>query len=145
MSQILQALTTFCSAVFFGAAVYISLVQHPAANETGQEFTTRFFRPMYRRGAVMQASLAVVGTLSGILAYVSGSGAIWLLAALLLGSVVPITLLVIRPVNDQLMSQTLDSSSSLAGELLARWGRLHGLRVFGSGLSFFVCLIAAYV
>lgn len=99
---------------------------------------------MYRRGAVMQASLAIVGTVSGILAYASGSGTIWLLAALLLGSVVPITLLVIKPVNDQLMSQTLDSSSSLAGELLARWGRLHAFRVFGSGLSFFVCLIAAY-
>lgn len=69
----------------------------------------------------MQASLAIVGTVSGILAYASGLGTIWLLAALLLGSVVPITLLVIKPVNDQLMSQTLDSSSSLAGELLARW------------------------
>lgn len=92
----------------------------------------------------MQASLALIGTLSGVLAYASGSGPIWLLAALLLGSVVPLTLLVIRPVNDELMSETLDASSPLAGELLARWGRLHGLRTVVGGLSFFVCLLATY-
>jgi hypothetical protein len=37
--------------VFFGAALYNSLVQHPAALETGTDFAARFFRSMYARAA----------------------------------------------------------------------------------------------
>ena len=56
-----KALATFCCGIFFGAALYISLVQHPAALETGADFAARFFTPMYNRAAIMQASLALVG------------------------------------------------------------------------------------
>jgi hypothetical protein len=31
MLEVSKLLTTFCCGVFFGAALYISLVQHPAA------------------------------------------------------------------------------------------------------------------
>jgi len=43
-----KLLATFCGDVFFRAALYISLVQHPAALETGQDFAVRFFQ--YRTG-----------------------------------------------------------------------------------------------
>ena len=54
MHEITKLLATFCCGVFFGAALYISLVQHPAAVETGTDFAGRFFRPMYRRAAILQ-------------------------------------------------------------------------------------------
>ena len=38
MPEITTLLTTFCCGVFFGAAFYISLVQHPGALETGNDF-----------------------------------------------------------------------------------------------------------
>jgi hypothetical protein len=74
MLEAAKLLATFCCGVFFGAALYISLVQHPAAFETGNDFARRFFRPMYRRAAVLQASLALIGCASAIAAWLSGAG-----------------------------------------------------------------------
>jgi len=135
-----KVLATFCCGVFFGAAAYISLVQHPAAIETGSEFAVRFFAPMYRRASIMQASLAIVGSIASIVAYLLGAGRAWLLSAILMGSVVPFTLLVVEPLNDQI--KVLDPSAERAVELLMKWGRLHWVRTIISGLSFAVCLVA---
>jgi hypothetical protein len=125
--------------VFFGAALYISVVQHPAALETGNDFAARFFRPMYRRAAVLQASLALVGCASSIAAWLGGAGELWLIAAVLIGSVVPFTLIVIKPVNDALLEKREVTSG--AGGLLLRWGYLHWARSVASGLAFLLCLI----
>jgi hypothetical protein len=133
-----EVLATFCCAVFFGAAAYISLVQHPAALETGSEFAVRFFAPMYRRASVIQASLAIAGTAASIVAYLLGAGRRWILAAILIISVVPFTLLVIEPVNEQI--KTLDPSAAPGAELLIRWGRLHWFRTVASGAAFVTCL-----
>ena len=139
MLEVTKLLATFCCGVFFGAALYISLVQHPATLETGNEFAARFFRPMYRRAAGLQASLALVGCASAIAAWLSGAGALWLAAAVLIGSVVPFTLIVIKPVNDALLKNR-DAASEVAA-LLTRWGHLHWARTAVSGLAFLVCLI----
>lgn len=133
------ALATFCCGVFFGAAAYISLVQHPAALETGVDFAARFFPPMYGRAAVMQASLAVAGTVTTLVAYFLGAGRAWLAAAVLMISVIPFTLLIVDPVNQQL--KTIDPSNDQAVGLLIRWGRLHWVRTVIGGLSFVTCLI----
>ena len=45
----MEIIATFACGIFFGAALYISLVQHPATLETGPAFTGQFFPPMYRR------------------------------------------------------------------------------------------------
>lgn len=135
-----EALATFCCGVFFGAAAYISLVQHPAALETGSEFAVRFFAPMYRRASIMQASLAVVGSLASIIAYLFGAGQVWLFSAVMIGSVVPFTLLLVEPLNDQI--KALDPSAQQGLDLLIKWGRLHWVRTVASGLSFALCLVA---
>ncbi len=139
MLEVTKLLATFCCGVFFGAALYISLVQHPAALEIGDEFAARFFRPMYRRAARLQASLALVGCASASVAWLSGAGALWLAAAVLIGSVVPFTLIVIKPVNDALL-QNRDAASEVA-VLFTRWGYLHWARTVASGLAFLLCLI----
>lgn len=134
-----EALATFCCGVFFGAALYISLVQHPAALETGNDFAARFSPAMYRRAAVMQASLALLGCAAAIAAWLRGAGRLWLAVAVLIGSVVPFTLVVIKPVNDALIQ-----GSALPGELgalLVRWGQLHWARTVASGLAFVLCLV----
>ena len=138
MLEVTKLLATFCSGVFFGAALYISFVQHPAALETGSDFARRFFRPMYRRAAVLQASLALVGCASAIAAYLGGADERWLAAAVLIGSVVPFTLIVIKPVNDALL-QNRDAASEV-GVLLTRWGYLHWARTVASGLAFLLFL-----
>lgn len=78
-----------------------------------------------------------------MLGCVVGLLAAWLLrdltvgiAAVLLGLVVPFTLIVIFPTNKRLLAPSLDSRSVTAGQLLARWNRLHGLRSVLSGVAF---------
>jgi len=141
MLEAVKLLATLCCGVFFGAALYISLVQHPAALETGNEFAARFFPPMYGRAAAMQASLAVVGCAAAIAAWLRGAGRWWLAAAVLLGSVVPFTLVVMKPVNDALL-QGGDVSTVELDALLIRWGYLHWARTVASGLAFVTCLVA---
>ncbi len=139
MLEVIKLLATFCCGVFFGAALYISLVQHPATLETGNDFAARFFRPMYRRAAILQASLALVGCATAIAAWLGGGGRLWLAAAVLIGSVVPFTLVVIRPVNDALLQG--GPVMLELGVLLTRWGYLHWARTAASGLAFIFCLL----
>ncbi len=49
-----ELVATLSCGVFFGAALYVRLVQHPATLETGPDFASRFFAPMYRRAATLQ-------------------------------------------------------------------------------------------
>lgn len=71
----------------------------------------------------MQASLAVVGCAAAIGAWLSGAGRWWLVAAVLLGGVVPFTLVVLKPVNDALFQGGNFSTVEL-GAVLSRWGYL---------------------
>jgi hypothetical protein len=59
-----------------------------------------------------------------------------LLGGLLLGTVIPFTLLVILPTNKHLLDPGLDRRSAKAASLLDRWGRLHMVRSVASGLAF---------
>ena len=118
-----QLVAVFCTGVFFGVALYISLVQQPAALEAGVAVAGRFFAPMYRRAARMQVPLAILGTLSGSWAWWAGGGRLWLVGALLLFAVVPFALVVIMPVNDQLLAADRGPAAPDTEVLLAAGGR----------------------
>ena len=135
-------IATVCCGIFAGAALFVSAVQHPAAIEAGEGLAARFFPPMYRRAATMQASLAVVGSVAAILAWLVGEGFSTLLGGLLLGSSVPVTLILIKPINDRLLANDLDPISGEASELLGEWARLHRIRSATSALGF-LCLLGA--
>jgi hypothetical protein len=137
-----KLLASFCCGVFFGAALYISLVQHPAALETGIDFAARFFGPMYGRAAIFQASIALTGCAAGVAAWLSGAGRLWLAAAVLIGSVVPFTLIVVKSVNDVLLQG--GAAGSELSALLVRWGYLHWVRTVASGAAFAVCLVDVF-
>ena len=126
--MLLANFATLATALFTGAAVYISLVEHPARLLCPTAHAVEQWRPSYKRATVMQASLAVAGPLLALAAWLIGAGLVWLLAGLLLGSVVPFTLIVMWPTNKQLEDPGLDTASELARSLLVRWGRLHAIR-----------------
>jgi hypothetical protein len=88
----------------------------------------------------MQASLAAMGLVSSIAALLAGASSLWIVAGVLLGSVIPFTLIVILPTNKQLLSPALDRRSAETGRLLARWGRLHAVRSVFSGLALLLFL-----
>ena len=66
--MVLLALTTAIAGIFFGAALYVNLVEHPARVSCGTEAAVKEFGPSYRRGAVMQGSLSAIGGLLGLAA-----------------------------------------------------------------------------
>ena len=140
--MIFQVAALFSCGTFFGAALYISLAQHPAALEAGVSVGGRFFPPMYKRAAPLQIALALVGFLAGIVAWYQGEDFLWLLGSLLLISVVPITLIAIKPVNDILLAPGNNPDSEETGKLLEKWGPKHWLRTLVSGASFLMYLFA---
>jgi hypothetical protein len=125
---IFQFVATLAAILFTGAAIYINLAEHPARMECGTELAATVFGPSYRRAAVMQAILAVAATTGGVGAWFMDAGLPWLLGALLILLVVPFTLLVIRPTNNQLLDSNLVRTSESAHRLLERWGELHAVR-----------------
>jgi hypothetical protein len=62
---------------------------------------------------------------------------------LLLGLVIPFTLVIIMPINQQLLDPTLDKESQQAQELLSRWGKLHAVRSALSGMALVIFLFSA--
>ncbi len=126
--MLLELLATLCSGLFAGAAIYINLVEHPARLECGTRTAVTQWRTGYRRAAAMQASLALIGLVAAVAAWGQGRGVPVLFAGLLLGAVVPFTLIVILPTTQLLLAPTLDADAPAAAALLKQWGHLHAVR-----------------
>lgn len=127
---------TLACGLFFGAALYISVVQHPATLEAGAAFAGRFFAPMYRRASVLQVGAALVGTTGGAVAWLQGADRLWLAGAALLFAVIPFTLVFLMPVNHQLLAPGRSAEAADTEALLRRWAPLHAVRTTLSGVAF---------
>ncbi len=57
------------AAVFAGAAIYVSVAEQPARLHPDDRSLLAEWKPAYQRGFAMQASLAVIGFLAGLLAW----------------------------------------------------------------------------
>ena len=143
LRQFAEFVAVLSCSLFAGASVYINLVEHPARMECGVEIAATEFAPSYRRATIMQASLAALGLLSSIAAWLAGATFWWLGAGALLGSVIPFTLFVILPTNKLLLNPMLDKRSVEAARLLARWGALHAVRSVLSGVALLLFLYVA--
>jgi hypothetical protein len=132
--------TVLACTLFAGAALYVSLVEHPARMECGTELAATVFGPSYRRAAVMQATLALVATVGGVATWLMGSGMMWLIGAALIFAVIPFTFVVIMPTNKQLLDATIDRRAEATRILLHRWGRLHAMRTLLSLLASMIFL-----
>src|SRR5260370_42471010 len=138
-----ESLAILCSGLSACAAVYISFVEPPARILCGTRLAITQFAPSYKRATVTQASLAALGTLAAIAASLEGAPAPWLVGGLLLGAVIPFTLIVILPINKRLLDPSLDKDSQQAQQLLQRWAMLHAVRSALSLASFLAFLFAA--
>src|SRR5260370_42360387 len=132
---------TLASGIFAGAAMYVNFVEQPARLSCGVELAVTEWRPSYKRGTVMQAPLAVIGSLAALISWWFDRGLAWLVGGLLLLLIIPFTFFVILPSNKLLESRELDLRSEKAGRLLRRWGRLHAVRSILSGMAFVIFLL----
>jgi hypothetical protein len=55
-----EIVALLCIGLFSGAAAYVTFVEHPARVSCGPALAVAEFGPSYRRGTVMQASLAAM-------------------------------------------------------------------------------------
>jgi uncharacterized membrane protein len=82
----------------------------------------------YSRATLLQAPLAILALLASAAAWLFGAGGWWLVAGILIGTVVPFTLLFIMPTNHKLLATERDAVSAETRALFERWGRLHAVR-----------------
>lgn len=122
------------AALFTGAAIYITVAEQPARLQLDIGAALQEWKPSYKAGFAMQASLAVLGAIAGGLQWYFSNELIWLIGALVLLANWPFTVLCILPVNNVLMATQIAAADAHTRTLIARWGRLHFWRaVLGAG------------
>ena len=116
------------AALFTGAALYINVVEQPARLRLGHSALLTEWKPSYKRGFAMQAPLAMIGFVLGMLAWWETGNWLWILGGLLLIANWPYTLLIIMPVNRKLMATELTNAGRHTRTLIEHWARLHAVR-----------------
>jgi hypothetical protein len=123
------------AALFTGAAFYVNFVEQPARLILDDRALLAQWKPAYKRGAMMQASLAIIGFLLGALAYWQSSRFAFLIGALLMVANWPWTLVAIMPTNKILMATDATRAGPETRALLMKWNSLHAVRTVLGALA----------
>jgi len=145
MDIIFGQLALTIAAAFTGAAIYVIAVEQPARLKLDDKPLLKEWKPAYKRGTAMQAPLALIGSLCGLVAWFLSDEMGFLLGAILLVANWPWTLLVMIPTNNRLMSIEPVDPNPEARALIRKWLSLHTVRtVLGAlaTIAFFVrCIL----
>lgn len=117
------------AAVFAGAAIYVSVAEQPARLRLDDKALLQEWQPAYKRGAAMQASIAIVACVLGLVAWWQVGGLAFLVGAVLIILPWPWTLIVMMPANRVLEALDASADNPQARSLIVRWGNLHLMRV----------------
>ena len=137
----LLALVT--ASLFTGAAFYINFAEQPARLSLGDASLLAEWKPAYRRGFTMQASLAVIGACLGTLEWSVSGNYIWLFGAVLILANWPFTLFAIMPINKKLEETPSDAAGPETRALIVAWGLRHAVRTALGAAAMLVFLWAA--
>jgi hypothetical protein len=129
------------AALFTGASLYVSIVEHPARLRLDDRNALAQWQPSYDRAAIMQAGLALVSGLAGVAAWYRWRSVWpWLTGGALMLAIIAFTLLVIWSTNKQLKATAPEAANAETRTLLVKWGQLHWVRSILGGIAtgFFV-------
>src|ERR1700682_480602 len=115
------------AAIFTGAAFYVNVAEQPARLSLDDRALLTEWKPSYKRGAAMQAPLALVGFVLGMLAWWQTSHPGFLIGAIAIIAPWPWTLIGIKPTNDALLAAEPDKAGPETRALGVKWGVLHGV------------------
>lgn len=121
-------LALISSAVFFGAAFYVNFAEQPARLHLDDRSLLAEWKPSYKRGFAMQAPLAAVGFVLGLIAWWQTRDWLWLAGAVVLVMNWPYTLLGIMPTNNVLMALDPADAGPQSRGLIEKWATLHAVR-----------------
>lgn len=138
----LSIVALVCATLFAGAALYISLVEHPARLGLADGPLLAQWRPSYKRALPIQSGLAIVGGVAGLIMGYSSADWRWLAGSVLLLANWPFTLFIIMPVNKRLMAMSEREAGTESRAMLVQWGKLHNVR---SALGAATMLLFAWV
>ena len=140
-------LLALIAATFFtGVALYVNVAEQPARLLLDDRALLIEWKPSYKRGAAMQAPLALAGCLLGLIAWWQTSHPGFLIGAVAMIAPWPWTLIGIKPTNDALLATQPDGAGPQTRALVVKWGTLHGVRTaFGAlaTVAFFVGMYTA--
>jgi len=126
-------LALIAAAIFTGAALYVNVAEQPARLLLDDRALLTEWKPSYKRGAAMQAPLALLGCLLGLIAWWQTQQPGFLAGAIAMIAPWPWTLIGIKPTNDALLATEPDQSGPQTRALVVKWGALHGVRTaFGA-------------
>lgn len=143
MPTLTGQLALIVAALFTGAAFYINWAEQPARLGLDDKAVLAEWKPSYKAGFSMQATLAVAGFLLAAVTWMHGGHWFWLLGGLVLVANWPFTLIVIMPVNNQLMAIAPDNAGPKSRAMIERWGVLHGMRTLLGALATLIMLAAS--
>jgi hypothetical protein len=135
-------LALVAAAVFTGAAFYVNYAEQPARLGLDDRSLLAEWKPAYKRGYIMQASLAVIGFLLGLFAWWATGRVAFAIGALLIIANWPWTLLGMLRTNRVLMATDVANAGAATRELLLQWNRLHAVRTVLGGLAVAAFLVA---
>ena len=144
MFAVAKFVAILSGAIFSGAALYISLVEHPARMAAGIGVALTQFRQMYPRAAPLQASAAGTCGLAGLIAALMSRQWGWLIGGLMVASAIPFTLVVMLATNHQLLASESPGEDE-AALLLESWGRMHWVRTVASVAGLVTLLGTAFL
>lgn len=131
------------AALFTGAAVYINVVEQPARLMLADAAALQQWKPAYKRGFAMQASLAVLGAALGAVAFAHDGDWHWLAGGVLMLANWPYTLIGIMPTNRRLLATGEAAAGTETRRLIENWGQLHMVRTGLGALATLAFLWAA--
>jgi hypothetical protein len=126
--MVIGLLALMAAAIFFGAAIYVSVAEQPARLTLDDRALLAEWKPSYKRGTAMQAPLALLGFALGMLAWWQSSHPGFLVGAIAMIAPWPWTLFAIKPTNDALTATDLERAGAASRALIVRWGALHAVR-----------------
>jgi hypothetical protein len=116
------------AAIFTGAPLYVNVAEQPARLSLDDRALLTEWKPSYKRGATMQAPIALLGCLLGLIAWWQTSQPGFLVGAIAMIAPWPWTLIGIKPTNDELLATEPDQSGPQIRALVVKWGALHSVR-----------------